>query len=221
MISGAAIVAEQLAKEMAEQGHQVLVICASDREQPYISLQKNITILRLQSIRNPMRVGQRFLLFPGTAVMNALHEFKPDIIHGHEPWLAWIGFAYARRMNIPTTLTMHMLPWFVAGYLHEHSPLHRLAEQASWMYFRLFARNFTSIIATTKTASETISTKTDIRHETIPCGIDTGIFHPLQSSDLETATRTKLNLLRAFPSSCTWAGLTPKKTWIASCKPRR
>ena len=64
MVSGAAIVAEKLAMEMAQRGHQVLVIAASDKDHPYITLQKNLTVIRLRSIYNPMRVGQRFLLFP-------------------------------------------------------------------------------------------------------------------------------------------------------------
>jgi len=199
MISGAAIAVEQLAKEMAGRGHQVLVIAASDRGQLYYSLQKNLTVLRLQSSHNPMRVGQRFLLYPRFAVMKALHEFKPEIIHGHEPLLCWIGFEYARLRNIPTTLTMHMLPWFVAGYLPDRATLRRLAEQASWMYFRILAGNFTSIITTTKTASTTISNVTGIHSETIPCGIDTRTFHPPLSSDFETATRTRLNLPSNVP----------------------
>lgn len=211
MISGAAIVAEQLAKEMAERGHQVLVIAASDREQPYISLQKNITVLRLKSIRNPMRVGQRFLLYPRSAVMKALVEFKPEIIHGHEPWLCWIGFEYARRMNIPTTLTMHMLPWFVAGYLPRQSILHKMTERASWMYFRIFARNFTSIITTTKTASRMISKKTGIHHDMISCGIDMRMFYPPLSPDFETATRTRLNLPPNIPIILHVGRLDPEK----------
>jgi glycosyltransferase involved in cell wall biosynthesis len=211
MISGAAIVAEQLAKEMAERGHQILVIAASDREQPYLSLQKNLTILRLKSIRNPMRVGQRFLIYPRSAVMTALHKFKPDIIHGHEPLLCWIGFAYARQMNISTTLTMHMLPWFVAGYLPRQSLLHRVAERASWMYFRIFARNFTSIITTTKTASETIFKKTGMHHDMISCGIDMRMFHPPLSPDVEPATRTRLNLPSNIPVILHVGRLDPEK----------
>jgi Trk K+ transport system NAD-binding subunit len=36
MISGAARFAHQLAEAMAERGHQVLVIAASDKDQPYL-----------------------------------------------------------------------------------------------------------------------------------------------------------------------------------------
>lgn len=103
MISGASIVSEQLAISMAERGHQVLVIAASDRIQPYISLQKNLTVLRLRSIHNPMRVGQRFLFNPSRSLMKALREFRPDVIHSHEPLqMGWAGIKYAKRTRIPS-----------------------------------------------------------------------------------------------------------------------
>ena len=64
MISGAAILVERLAKSMARRGHQVLVIAASDKAYPYRSYQENLTVVRLRSVHNPLRVGQRFLVYP-------------------------------------------------------------------------------------------------------------------------------------------------------------
>ena len=211
MISGAAIAAEQLANEMAKCGHQILVIAASDRRQPYVVRQNNITIIRLKSIRNPARVGQRLLVYPRTSVLKALSEFKPDILHGHEPLLCWIGFEYTRKMNVPTTLTMHMLPWFVTGYLPKPSILHRLVEQASWLYVRVFTRNFTSIITTTKTASTAITKITGIRTETIPCGIDTQTFHPSPPMDSESAVRARFGLPPGVPVLLHVGRLDPEK----------
>lgn len=211
MISGAAIAVKQLANEMAKHGHHVLVIAASDRKQPYVSMEYNLSVIRLKSIRNPMRVGQRLLVYPRTSVLKALHEFKPDIIHGHEPLLCWIGFEYARQMNVPTTLTMHMLPWFVTGYLPKPGVLQRLTEQTVWLYVRIFANNFTSIITTTKTASMTVSKTAGIRTETIPCGIDTRMFHPSLFRESEIAARGRLNLPPDVPILLHVGRLDPEK----------
>src|SRR5258706_329471 len=129
MVSGAAIFAEQLAKEMAKRGHQVLVIAASEKEQPYIVQEENLTVLRLASIHNPMRVGQRFLLYPRRAVLQALQEFCPDVIHTHDPLqMGSLGIKYAQRVNIPVTLTTHQLPWFVAKYLPDVLGVRKLTE---------------------------------------------------------------------------------------------
>jgi 1,2-diacylglycerol 3-alpha-glucosyltransferase len=198
MVSGAAILAEQMAKEMAKRGHQVLVIAASDRDQPYITLQENLTVLRLRSIHNPLRVGQRFLLFPRHAVLKALDEFQPDLIHSHEPLqMGWLGLIYARRAGIPITLTVHQLPWFVASYLPNF--VRPIIEKSLWAYARWLLKRFTSIITPTKTISTFVHQMTGLETYVISCGLDLQTFHPPLCSDDESATRQKWNLPPRVP----------------------
>ena len=45
MVSGASIVAKNLAESMAARGHEVLVITASDRGESYKSLNGNLTVM--------------------------------------------------------------------------------------------------------------------------------------------------------------------------------
>lgn len=198
MVSGAAIVAEQLANEMAKRGHQVLVIAASDKDQPYITLQENLTVLRLRSTHNPLRVGQRFLLFPRRAVMQALDEFQPDVIHSHEPLqMGWLGLAYARRAWIPIILTVHQLPGFVSSYLPKS--LRLIVEKSLWGYARWLLRRFTSVITPTKSTSTFIHQMTGLEVNVISCGLDLQKFHPPLSADVERATRQKWNLPLRVP----------------------
>ena len=198
MVSGAAIFGERLAKEMTKRGHQVLVVAASDKDQPYITLQENPTVLRLRSIHNPMRVGQRFLLFPRYAVVKALDEFQPDLIHSHEPLqMGWLGPTYARRAWIPITLTVHQLPGFVSSYLpHFAKPL---VEKSLWSYARWLLKRFTSIITPTKTISTFVHQMTGLETKVISYGLDLQTFHPPLSSDDEPATRKKWNLPPRVP----------------------
>ena len=198
MVSGAAIVAEQLAKELAKRGHQILVIAASDRDQPYITLQKNLTVLRLRSTHNPLRVGQRFLLFPRRAILQALDEFQPDVIHSHEPLqMSWLGLTYARRAWIPITLTVHQLPGSVASYLPES--LRPIIEKSLWGYARWLLRRFTSVITPTKSISTFIHQMTGLDVNVISCGLDMQIFHPLLCADDGLVTRQKWNLPPRVP----------------------
>jgi len=198
MVSGAAIVAEKLAREMAERGHQVLVLAASDKDQPYITLQENLTVLRLRSTYNPLRVGQRFLLFPRRAILQALNEFQPDIIHSHEPLqMSWLGLTYARRAWIPITLTVHQLPGFVASYLPESvSPL---VEKSLWTYAHWLLRQFTSIITPTKSISTFIHQMTGLGVNVISCGLDLQTFHPRLTADFERAPYQKWDLPPRVP----------------------
>ena len=60
MISGAALVAQRLAERIANRGHEVLVMAASDRKWPYTDSTTGFKLVRLRSFPNPMRVEQRF-----------------------------------------------------------------------------------------------------------------------------------------------------------------
>ena len=211
MVSGAAISVQQLAETMAGHGHQILVIAASDRKYPYNSYGNNLTIMRLNSFHNPMRVGQRILVYPHQTILQALRKFRPDVIHAHEPLISWIGFNYAQRANVPITLTVHMLPWSAKYLLPDIPGVRSFAEDAAWMYLRLMARKFSSVITSTRMISEVVTRETSIQAETIPCGINMQTFHSRPSPDIEIATRARLNLPLNVPVILHVGRLDPEK----------
>jgi glycosyltransferase involved in cell wall biosynthesis len=200
MISGAAMFAHQLAEAMAERGHQVLVIAASDRDDAYVTSIGNLTVLRLQSHHNPLRVGQRFLLYPRRATLKALHEFQPDVIHAHEPLqMGNLGLEYAQHASIPITLTNHQLPWFAASYLPDKFGIREFVENALWKYARWVLPQFTSIIAPSRTISDLITKKTGVGSQTIGYGMDLDLFHPPLGGAEEAGIRARLNLPPNIP----------------------
>lgn len=135
MISGAAVSVQQIAESMTQLGHQVLVIAASDRECPYSLIRDNLTILRLRSLSNPLRVGQRAIANPRRMTLNALARFQPDVIHVHEPMqLGTLALAYAKREQVPVIFTVHLLPGFATTYLS--GKLGQWTEQILWIYAR-------------------------------------------------------------------------------------
>jgi len=193
MISGAALSAQQTAEAMAKRGHQVLVIAASDGKNPYHTYTDNLTVVRLRSINNPMRVGQRLMLSPRRRVMKLLQKFQPDVIHAHEPFqMGWIALAYANRARIPVTLTTHQLPWFIASYLPQS--LKPITEAILWTYARISLKRYSALITPTKTIATIIEEKTGLKPNVISYGLDLQTFHPPLFSDHEPATRNKLNL---------------------------
>lgn len=195
MVSGASIVTEQLAKGMTERGHQVLVIAASDRENAYYSIEQDLTVLRLGSVDNPLRVGQRSLLYPHSAVMQALQEFRPDVIHTHEPLqMGWLGLEFARKFGIPITLTIHQLPWFVAQYLPNKAGIRPAAEFLLWEYARWILKRFTRVIVPTRTVSNLIKARSNVGTKTIPYGINLQLFHPDPSRDNRPEILKKFNI---------------------------
>src|SRR5690242_12402384 len=172
MVSGAAILVERLAKSMAARGHQVLVIAASDQNYPYASYQENLTVSRLRSIYNPLRVGQRFLFYPRLKILRALNEFCPDIIHTHEPLLmGQLGLEYAGSRCIPILLTVHQVPRFAAIYLPDIAGIRSALESILWAYARYIQRLFTRVITPSHTVSDLVTSKTGIPPATISNGI--------------------------------------------------
>lgn len=193
MISGAAISAQQTAEAMAQRGHQVLVVAASDREFAYHTYKDNITVLRLRSFNNPLRVGQRLIANPRFKVIKALKQFKPDVIHTHELiQMGSLALNYAKRRHIPVTVTAHQLPKFVASYLPK--PLKSITEKTLWKYARISLKRYSSVITPTKTVARIIEEQTGLKPNVISYGLDTQTFHPPHSSDDGTVSRHKLNL---------------------------
>ena len=200
MISGAAMFARQLAEAMAERGNQVLVITASDEGQPYLLQNENLTVLRLRSYNNPLRVGQRFVFYPRRALLKALREFQPDIIHTHEPLqMGTLGIEYAQESCTPITLTNHQLPGSAVTYLPDRFGIRDMVENTMWKYARWVLPQFTSIIAPTQTTSTFITKKTNVKSYTISNGLDLDLFHPPFGLEEESATRARLTLPPGVP----------------------
>ncbi len=200
MVSGAAIVAEQLAEGMASLGHEVLIIAASDTGYPYVERRKNVTVLRMKSFRNPLRVNQRLMFLQRRAVLKALTDFQPDIIHVHEPvQMGLVGLKYVSRARIPITMTTHQLPWFVASYLPNISFLRRWMEKLLWVYSRWLVEKYTLVISPTKTISNIIKAKIGIKTKTVNYGINLQTFKPNPAGLPGDSLRAKFHIPAGKP----------------------
>lgn len=193
MISGASIFAGQLAMEMAKRNHQVLVIASSEKPTPYLELKSNIAIHRVNSLNNPFRVGQRFMVFPRRDILKILREFNPDLIHSHDPLqIGALGLSHTNKYHIPCIITLHQLPWFAASYLPEN--IRPTVESILWNYARFFLKRFNSIIVPTQTISEYVQRMTGFYTNTIGYGIDLKDFDQYPSTEKEISLRQKFNI---------------------------
>src|SRR5688500_2074272 len=102
ILSGASLFAGQLAETMAGRGHQVLVIAPSDHGRRCLIQNRNLSVHRPRSYRNPLRTQQRFMLLPRREILQAMYRFQPDVIHSHDSLqMGMLGLEYARRENVP------------------------------------------------------------------------------------------------------------------------
>ena len=201
MVSGAAIAVQRLAHGMAERGHAVLVLAASDRGRPYAETRDGLRLVRLRSFANPLRVGQRFALLPGSAMLSELGSFRPDVLHSHDPLgIGLAGIMTARALGIPAVLTIHQLPWFVSSYLPDLPGLRRAVEAGLWAYARWVARQCDRLVTPSRTIAEIVAAHGAGSPEAITNGVDLNVFSPQPSSPHEAAAlRRKYDLDPARP----------------------
>ncbi|MEZ4513943.1 MAG: glycosyltransferase [Chloroflexota bacterium] len=186
MISGASLHVQQLASGQAANGHDVLVLSASDRPHGYTTHDGRLQITRLPSHHNPYRIGQRFLLWPQRAVWAELMRFQPDVIHLHEALgLGLIGLQAARRLQIPVMFTAHQLPWFATAYMPRVLGLPQLVETITWQYARWFLRHCTTVIAPTRTIARIIEKRLRYPVQVVNYGINLHQFQPTSTRPSE------------------------------------
>jgi len=100
------ILPEPMTEAMAEHGHQVLVITASDREYSYHIYRNNITILQLRSFRCPLFIDKQPVILPFPIILQSLYKFHPDIIYMDTAnSMNWIGHVYSFFSHIPVKPT--------------------------------------------------------------------------------------------------------------------
>jgi glycosyltransferase involved in cell wall biosynthesis len=179
IVSGASLALQRLAEGMVQRGHIVMVLAPSDLEEPYTQQGKHIRIVRLKSLRNPMRSHQKFVPFSYKQIHTELKAFNPDLIHSHDV-LTFCVFSMAagRQMHIPVVTTIHQLPWFISAHLPDIPGLKPSIEECLWKYSRWLHKNCQVMIVPTEMVSQTVNTHAGFRPIVISNGIDIHTFEP-------------------------------------------
>lgn len=110
VINGVATFSRNLAKGMADRGHEVIVVAPSQTGKKSVEVDGNYLIYRTNSTIFPFYQNFRISLTPQLEMKKIIEEFKPDIIHIQ--MLMWIGQAamtYGRRYDIPIVSTSHAM----------------------------------------------------------------------------------------------------------------
>ncbi len=179
MVSGAALVVQRLALGLTARGHAVLVVAASERGPAYMERSGRLMQARLPAIPNPLRARQRFSLWPRGPVRRALRDFRPEVLHLHDPTtLGLLGLRAGRRLRLPVVLTLHQLPWFVLAYLPKLPPLVEPTEAWLWRYYRWWITQCQATVAPSATIAGIVSAETGYRPLNITNGVDGQRFNP-------------------------------------------
>lgn len=125
-INGVATFSRNIARGMAERGHEVVVIAPSQTGKAYKEIDGNYVIYRTASVPFPFYQNFRISLSPAREVKKILEEFDPDVIHIQ--MLLLIGQAvmkYGNKYGIPIVSTNHAMPENLMDNLKLLAPLSR------------------------------------------------------------------------------------------------
>ena len=180
-VSGVAVTTARLAANLAERGHIVQVLTASQGDgSASIETRNGYEIVRIASLANPFRKGFRLTVMAGRAVKLTFDEFQPEIVHIQDPISLSVRAVYeAKKRNIPVVATHHFLPDYVFSYLPDSVPVQNLAR--FWLRRRL-VRLYSKCVCltvpteTVRRAVEGADLLTCIR--VISNGVDTDRFAP-------------------------------------------
>ena len=182
-INGVATFSRNIARGMAERGHEVMVIAPSQTGKKCKEVDGNYTIARTMSVPFPFYQNFRISLAPDREVKKILQEFDPDVIHIQ--MLLGIGqstMKYGNKMGIPIVSTNHAIPENLMDNLRLLAPVSRPINYMLKTYYARFHAKADYVTLPTQSAIAMLDldgkNKLAVPVEPVSNGIDLARFHP-------------------------------------------
>jgi len=177
-INGVATFARNLAKGLADRGHEVLVIAPSQTGKKCKEVDGNHIIVRTASVPFPFYQNYKISLNPSREVKKIIEDFDPDVIHIQ--MLMWIGQAamkYGNKFGIPIVSTNHAMPENLLDNLRLLAPVSRPINYILKVYGARFHSKADFITMPTQSAIEMFNVEKMFANlEAISNGIDLSHF---------------------------------------------
>lgn len=218
MTNGVAVFAHNLAKGLAKQGHEVMVICPSFTGKKHRSKKDGVVTMYMRSIRFPFypdqinevptgkeilgiqlprlayRHGIWITVDPYPELKKALNKFHPDVIHNQTAeMIAIAAQRYAKKYEIPMVSTGHAYPDNLTSQVKLLKPLKRPLDAIIRTYMASFLKHSEYATMPTEMAIEDLVPKNrrrfNVTVEPLSNGVDLSKF---------TAGKPKEKVLRHF-----------------------
>lgn len=195
-VSGVAIVAQRLAANMAERGHEIYVFAPSDKGESYKRAEKALTEFRLHSFVNPVRKDHHISLFPYRKMSAIIEEIDPDVLHTHDPLnIGYYTGRIGKKLDIATIATVHALPEFLSSYFTDKLGINKLIENFAWWAGNRAATKCDLVITPSHWAANSILKRNPtLAAKVISNGVDTELFKPSISTIEKESFKDKLNI---------------------------
>lgn len=184
-INGVATFSRNLARGLAEHGHEVLVVAPSQTGKRSKEVDGNHVIARTISVPFPFYQNFRISLNPNRELKKIIDEFDPDVIHIQ--MLMWIGQAamkYGNKLGIPIVSTNHAMPENLMDNLRLLAPVSRPINYILKAYGARFHSKSDYITMPTQSAIDMFNVeKIESPIEAVSNGIDLSRFAPGKAPD--------------------------------------
>lgn len=186
VINGVATFSRNLAKGLADRGHEVLVIAPSQTGRRYKEIDGNYVVTRTISVPMPLYQNIKVSLTPMREVKKIIDEFDPDIIHIQ--MLMWIGQAtmkYGNKIGIPIVSTNHAMPENLMDNLKLLAPVARPINYMLRDYGRRFHSKADFVTMPTQSAIGMfrVAEKMNVPMKAVSNGIDLSRFTDEKAPD--------------------------------------
>lgn len=208
MSNGVAVFAHNLAKGLAKQGHEVMVLCPSFKGRHYRMKRDGVTTIYLRSIRFPFypdqinaipegkkilkkvsvprlayRHGLWITVDPYPELKKALNKFQPDVIHNQTAeMVAFAARRYAKKYNVPMVSTGHAYPDNITSQVKLLKPIKKPLDAVLRTYMASFLKHSEYATMPTEMAIEDLVPKNRRRFsvtvEPLSNGVDLSQFNP-------------------------------------------
>lgn len=189
-INGVATFSRNLAKGLADRGHEVIVIAPSQRRSGRggQEVDGNYVVRRTRSVPFPLYQNFRISVAPQREVKKIIEEFEPDVVHIQ--MLLGIGQAtmrYAQRYNIPVVTTNHAIPDNLLENIRMLAPVSKQLSYLITEYGARFHKKADYVTMPTQAAIDMLASgRTDLPDvpiKPVSNGIDLSRFQPTKPGD--------------------------------------
>ena len=180
-INGVATFARNLARGLADLGHEVLVIAPSQTGKKCKEVDGNHVIIRTNSVPFPFYQNYKISLNPAREVKKIIEDFEPDVIHIQ--MLLGLGQAamkYGNKFGIPIVSTNHAMPENLMDNLKLLAPVSRPINYMITAYGARFHSKADFVTLPTQSAIDMFkaSDKIVVPMQAVSNGIDLVRFTP-------------------------------------------
>jgi 1,2-diacylglycerol 3-alpha-glucosyltransferase len=194
--NGQAVFTSNLARHLANSGHDVAVIFPSERCKPYSGINNNVITVGVRSFHLDFWHADSFTTFwTDSTIDHLFNRFQPEVVHiqDHYP-LSWSVSSEARRRGLPLVGTNHFVPDNVAPYLPYIARFKMLFQRILWKWVLLLYNRLDCVTVQSQTAARALL-DAGLTTPLVPvsCGIDLDRFRVDPTLD-QAAVRRQFGL---------------------------